>query len=173
MKRCVYIFLITFVLHSAPSAIELALNNRGIEFGLNGRKHLKLLLAGEYRYFHNTVGSDKVSDIILTTYVQYLNVGKNQFHLKFLSGIGFEIWNSSDNRNDIKFFDINCFTMEPEIFINEHTSLYIRGNIVAYSVLYGLYFGLWGYHGDPNNSNYTKMPDMGNIPVYIGLRYKF
>ena len=173
-NKKIKISLILILLAHVTFAWEIGINNHGIEFGLNGKQHFKLLAGLECYHLLYDKG------LFYSVSVQWLNIGTNQFRFKFLSAFSQEFWyyervsliynDDGSYINDFKIsgdnlnrWIINIVDFEPEIFINEHSSIYLRGNLFCYSLTYGSVVGIFakGSHDD------------NNIPVLVGLRYRF
>lgn len=145
--KIIKILLILVFSTTAVGGFELAMNNRGFEFGLNGKRNFKMLNSFE-GYFISSKGWFELNGFKVTTSLQWLKLGKDVFDVNFLSGLYLVqfYYNENDiisHKSNSVTYGINIVDVETELKINKTGSVFIRGNLLNFNTKKFLSAGLF------------------------------
>lgn len=159
-----YILILTLL--TLSSAIELALNSGGVEWGLEGKRHFKLLNSYEFYIVENETMRKGFSTGL---HFQWLNLRRDEFQLNFLSGAFFRYYSAkySNGKNYVYQYGLQVFDIEPELKINERMSIFIRKSIINA----GLGKAQWVSFGDYDSGRAYLFEIVSSSKV--GIRYVF
>lgn len=158
----IFIFLVTSV-----SGFEIAINNRGFEFGLNGKRHFKMLNSLE-GYLTRDLNSLELYGFKADISLQWLNLRKKIVNINFLSGvfyenIGYEEYSSLARSGGL---GLEFLKVETELKWNETGSVFIRGNLFAYNLFGSFSMGMFAPIGG-EDIRWTGRS------VLLGIRIRF